>query len=319
MLLTMKRLTLLIAVLALAGCGGRPSEPSAPETVAFPMVKVPGMYTDPGERLEYAVNHYWDAFTDTSRSYVCDSALVSGVPVLEVEQQVGNYTSLLGMAPLKTAQKAVSRAFGQLEATERADTSSNIFETVTELISRYLYDPNSPFRDEDIYLPFVQKLAESPFTESQHAGFAFDARMCALNQAGTKAADFGFTDLRGKRHRLYSVKAPYTLLFFTNPGCPTCTEIAADIQNDTRISAMIATGELAVVNVYIDQDIDEWKSYAVNYPETWHSGYNEDYTIRQNLDYHVRAIPSLYLLDEDKNVILKDAPDNKVFRFLNSL
>jgi len=32
----------------------------------------------------------------------------------------------------------------------------------------------------------------------------------------------------------------------------------------------------------------------------------------------VRAIPSLYLLDKDKRVIMKDAPENKLFNYLLS-
>ena len=35
--------------------------------------------------------------------------------------------------------------------------------------------------------------------------------------------------------------------------------------------------------------------------------------------YNVRAIPSLYLLDREKRVILKDAPQDKVFEKLAAL
>ena len=35
--------------------------------------------------------------------------------------------------------------------------------------------------------------------------------------------------------------------------------------------------------------------------------------------YNVRAIPSLYILDKDKRVIMKDAPETKVLAFLKWL
>ena len=41
--------------------------------------------------------------------------------------------------------------------------------------------------------------------------------------------------------------------------------------------------------------------------------------IRNEELYSVRAIPSLYLLDEEKRVILKDAPENKMMHYLVNL
>ena len=80
-----------------------------------------------------------------------------------------------------------------------------------------------------------------------------------------------------------------------------------------------ASGKLAVVNVYIDSDVDEWREYAVNYPSSWLSGYDQSYTIRTDVTYNVRAIPSLYLLDAEKRVIMKDAPQDKVLSFISNI
>ena len=49
-----------------------------------------------------------------------------------------------------------------------------------------------------------------------------------------------------------------------------------------------------------------WYQGLSDYPEEWITGYNHDLSIRDNLVYDVRAIPSLYLLDRDKKVIFKD-------------
>ena len=52
------------------------------------------------------------------------------------------------------------------------------------------------------------------------------------------------------------------------------------------------------------------------YPATWYNGFDPDFIIRADLLYNVRAIPSLYLLDKDKTVILKDAVTGRVLEFL---
>ncbi|MBO7320662.1 MAG: DUF5106 domain-containing protein, partial [Bacteroidales bacterium] len=54
----------------------------------------------------------------------------------------------------------------------------------------------------------------------------------------------------------------------------------------------------------------QWYKYMPIYPENWINCHNEDLKIRGENLYDVRAIPSLYLLDREKRVILKDAPVN---------
>jgi hypothetical protein len=76
---------------------------------------------------------------------------------------------------------------------------------------------------------------------------------------------------------------------------------------------------MAVLNIYIDEDLESWRSYMPIYPETWYNGFDPDMVIRGETLYNVRAIPSLYLLDQDKNVIMKDAPEARLFDFLSQI
>lgn len=189
-----------------------------------------------------------------------------------------------------------------------------------EIMNRYLYDANSPYRSEDLYLPIVRGLAESEYTpDSLRSYYAREAKMCALNQFGQKAPDFEFRTLDGKTEKLYDIDADYLMLFFSNPGCTACKGIIDQVQSVEPLVVAQALGQLAVVNVYIDEDIDAWKEYAVNYPETWHSGYDPKMIIRNSVLYNVRAIPSLYLLDKEKKVLMKDAPTENVVGFLCSV
>jgi hypothetical protein len=88
------------------------------------------------------------------------------------------------------------------------------------------------------------------------------------------------------------------------------------LKGEPAIAQMIADKTLAVLNIYIDEDIQAWRSYMPIYPEEWYNGFDPDFVLRSNEIYAVRAIPSLYLLDNEKRVILKDAPENKLFNFL---
>ena len=83
-----------------------------------------------------------------------------------------------------------------------------------------------------------------------------------------------------------------------------------------RVGTRAADGRLKVLDVYIDEEIDEWKAHLADYPKTWINGYDPTHTLRADLTYNVRAIPSIYLLDRDKTVLLKDVPQERLMHYL---
>ena len=230
---------------------------------------------------------------------------------------MGLFASMLQEIPLQDGVKAMELFYGRLEAFQLAKPEGNVLPQTVALVSSYFYDPNSPVRSEDLYLPFVSRLATSALIDEDYRNaYAWDAGKCALNRTGTPAADFVFVDTAGKRRTLYGVKAQRTLLVFGNPDCTACKELVEDMKSYPEISAQIADGSLKVVDIYIDQEIDKWKERVAEYPQDWINGYDPTFSIRTDLVYNVRAVPSLYLLDADKTVLLKDATPEKVLNAL---
>ena len=316
-----RRLILLLLLAASLSPACRPRTPRSPAEQrgvrAFPFPEIPALYAGPAERQEYLTDHFWDAFL--AGDGPCDSSAVLGVPRAEVEQQMSNYISLLEQIPLAQAQQKMRAFFRQVEERQVADTGSRVFLLMEEIVGHYLYDPNSPMRSEDLYLPYVEGLASSPCTrEAARPGYAYQRAMCALAQTGSVAPDFRLTDLAGRTRRLHGIRAERVLLFFSNPGCHACGEIVRILQDIPGLDAMIAAGELAVVSVYIDEDIDKWRAYARDCPAGWICAYDPDALVRSDRIYNIRAIPSLYLLDRDKRILLKDAPAERVAAFLQN-
>lgn len=309
---------LTLSCLLLASCGGRKAAKPV-SSRNFPVVQMPqmGSYQD---KADYAVVHFWDAFMDTSKTFFCDTSIVNGVKKEELETAFGQFSSMLGNVMPKVSASAVDRMFKMAVRLESKDTSSNVFEIMTKMADKYLYDPNSPVRNEEAYLSFARNMSDCSFVDSTlRKSYDYSARMCSLNRIGQKANDFTFTELKGKRMTLYGIKADLTLLFFSNPGCPACEGITKALIADRKVNDLIASGKLAVANVYIDQELDKWRAFAKNYPSTWLTGYDQNYIIRTDVLYNVRAIPSLYLLDMEKRVIMKDAPRENVLSYLDNL
>ena len=308
----------LLALLAVAGCGQKKAERF--DALPFPDITLPAMIQTQQDAADHYAVHFWDRMADPERSFPSDSMLVSGVRKEDVEQKFANWLSILDLVDLKTSEKAVKTLYDKALSCEMKDSTSNVFETFEELADKYMYDPNSPMRNEEHYLHYASRLASyEAFSPEEKDRYARRAEGCALNRLGRKAADFRFADSRGRIHTLHGIEAPYTLLFFSNPGCEACLGIINMLKDEPKVSAMISDGTLAVLNIYIDEDLQAWKEYMPIYPDNWYNGFDPDFVIRNDELYSVRAIPSLYLLDKEKGVILKDAPENKLMSYLLNL
>ena len=215
---------------------------------------------------------------------------------------------------LQLAELPVEEAVQRQDAMLRdAEADSAHWQQLVVLQEKFLLDPNSPYRNEELYLPVAESLLRAPWSSpSQRERAEWLLPRLQLNRPGTEAADFPFTLPNGRETTLHvtlDARNPkHTLLFFSNPGCPNCKEIAETLADDPDISAQIADGTLLVVNIYPDEDLTAWYDYLPNYPKSWICGYDPRQILHSDTRYWVRAIPSLYLLDEQKRVVRKDAP-----------
>lgn len=306
-------------LVALFACGrgkttDQPAAGTSLPTRAFPRVQPPQMHPD-GPAI-YTVDHFWDAYFKDLGKFRTDSLYLGGVEKIRLEEAYGLFSTLLWNVPPETAKAATARLYDQLAAAK----DSLVAGALVELTSRYLYDPNSPVRCEDFYLPFVEKLAEGDLApEEMRLQYGFQARMCAMNAMGTPAADFSFTDTRGRRRTLYGIGADFLLLIFGNPDCAACKDLVVEMESSPTVTELIDSGRLKVVDIFIDREVDQWKARVADYPAAWINGYDHTFTIRDDMLYNVRAVPSMYLLDKDKRVIFKDVPPEILLTYLSML
>ena len=309
-----RRLLWIIPVLLLVSCGGRQGG-AGRATRAFPQVRVPDAVSEE-ERPEYAAVHYWDAFIKGSDGFVTDTIAVAGVPMADMEKAAGTYASLVRIVPPTSAAEALSRLAETLD--EKGDTA--LFKGVASIVEKYLYDPQSPVRNEDAFGAFCKAVSERPLlTEPEREVYAKRASLAALAAVGTVAPDFEFIDVRGRRRTLLGVRADWTVLIFGNPDCAACKTIVEMIGEDEALSASVKDGLISIIDIYVDEDIAAWMAASGDFPKDWILGYDPVQIIRSDTLYHLRAIPSIYLLDSAKTIILKDAPEEVLLEYLSSI
>ena len=195
---------------------------------------------------------------------------------------------------------------GALLAKAEQNNATSRFLTLAE---KYLYDPNSPYRNDEQYLLFLQYA-----TSHQLADYTTNPRyqkhytMVQKNRVGHKATDFPYTTQAGEKGRLYQLQSRYILLFFHDPDCDECQFVKKQLENQ---HAYFAQKGVLVVAVYIDDEVEAWRK--AHYPSAWLSVYAPEID-RQDL-YDIKALPTLYLLDTQKRVVLKDAQIDKVVSY----
>ena len=265
--------------------------------------EIPQMITDPQQKAAYYVKYYWSGYS------LADTAFIHSD---ETEQLYADFLDALQYVDTAEYRSALRTMMSRMEA------DSTAYARFCALGEKYLYDPNSPMRNEDYYIPVLeQMLASTRLTEPEKLRPADRLKQAFKNRPGMKASDFSYVTPTGKQARMSGVKADYTLLFFYDPDCTNCRKLEQILSKIPAFLEMQEKGALRVLAVYSGEDENEWLLNSSQMPQGWIVGWNKQGNIRSKTLYEIRATPTLYLLDKQKKVILKDASLEHILRYLS--
>lgn len=298
-----------LCFLLLCSCkNGNASSQSTNETIqdtikSITLPAIPAMMTAPEQRADFLVKHYWDNINFADTNYIHHPEVT--------EQAWADYCDILNHVPLETAQEAMRKTI------ERTNVDKKVFTYITDLADKYLYDPNSPMRNEEFYIPVLDAMLDSPLLEEiEKVRPKARRELAQKNRIGTKALNFNYTLASGAQGSLYQLQAEYILLFINNPGCHACTETIDALKNAPIINQLLEQKRLTVLSIYPDEELDEWRKHLNEFPQEWINGYDKKFAIKEQQLYDLKAIPTLYLLNKEKTVFLKDATAQAVEEYL---
>lgn len=290
-------------------CGNRKASDNQAEdikndsTKTFALPVIPAMLNTPESRADYLVRHYWENVDFADTTYLDHREVM--------EQAWVDYIDIMKIVPEETAISAIKQMY------QDAGKNKRVFFFFTDLAEKYLYDPNSPMRNEELYIPVLDAMLESTVLDDTEKILPKGRRELAeQNRPGRQAEDFTYTLVSGKSGTLYGVKADYTLLFINNPGCHACEEGIKELKQAPAINKEFEAGNLKILSVYPDEDKEEWERHLSDFPKEWINGYDKKLMIKEKNLYDLKAIPTLYLLDKNKKVLLKDATVMQIEQYL---
>jgi thioredoxin-related protein len=184
------------------------------------------------------------------------------------------------------------------------------FKEAVSFLGKHFWNPNSDYRNEFLTKTVLNEQIVSPwYSEMEKHNYKKELKLLQQNSVGNAANDFTYYIPEGKAKRLYDIEAKYLLLFFYNPECEACKEMKESLMKSAIIQQQIKTKQLKVLAVYTDKDETVWRKHLPEMPITWLNGRDENEFVWKNRVYDLRAIPSVYLLDKEKRVLLKDCMD----------
>lgn len=263
---------------------------------SFPYPAIPDTLRSVEQRAGYLSEHYWDNynFADTlllKSKEVTEQGFVNFIDILnrfnldnaskgvahkDIAQKGITRKDITqqGIAQQGIAQKGIAQK-GIACFTRKAFSNTAAKERFENLIEHYFEDQLSPVRNDRVYLIFLEEMKNSPcFDETEKERIAFKIKTTNKNLPGDIAINFKFKDESGKEHQLSDYKDQKVILYFYDPDCENCHKVSAWLKQQT-----------------IPADIKVLKMIADN-----HISYM----------YSLKNMPTIFLLDKENKVILKD-------------
>lgn len=309
----------------------------------FEMPDIPAFIADTEGRMLYLAEHYWDKLdirpgsenitsgagnpASSSATFAEQQAVIAEQQAAISEQQAviseqqsqiieqafADYASLLQHIPEEKAQQYVQQFIQRIMA------SPVWHDKMLQMAEKYLYDAGSPLLNESLYIPFAESAIAGGRLDEYHLDqMHYRLEVARKNRPGSPAADFHFIDENGQKSSLYQTAAPMLLLVFHDPICENCQAILSALQSSQELQALQAQGKLQVLLIYTEGDKAIWEQHKAHHPAGWISGFDAGESIKQQRLYELRAMPSLYLLDGEKKVILKDVLPEKLNTVLST-
>lgn len=246
----------------------------------LPLPAIPDSITSPSAKADYMMMHFWDAMDFSDKSKLADTLLL--------EQTFSNFVYLLPKTSGIDAIRSSMRAL-----VNQAAVSPDALRRVSETAEKYLYDIESPFQSDTMFEIYLeQAINASPANAGRYKGLLKEIKQ---NAVGSVAPDFAIASTCLSQ---IAPHAPYTILIFYDNDCTDCQKTIEMMKADEKLSSSINDGKINVVAI----DLNTTNDGLVLLPEGWIGAQT---SAPEDL-YVMRRSPSLYLLNSERRVVLKD-------------
>lgn len=136
------------------------------------------------------------------------------------------------------------------------------------------------------------------------------------NLTGSIAINFELPDETGKKHTLYEVQAPVTMLVFYSPLCDHCKELMPKIYQ-TYLD--YTPKGLKAIALSTDKQYVYWKKFVTQQGWQWLNLASPEGIESMEKQFAAVNLPVIYLLDKDKRIVAKRVQAAKLGEVLSNM
>lgn len=291
----MKRILIVFLLLAAASAHVAAQE-------KFPMITIPEEITDHVARAKYLGEHYWDNVDfNTASDEVLEQGFVDMVSIF-----------------MLLDDEALDRSWSA--AVKRAEASKTGVVRLLALGDKYLYGVSSPMYNESAYRSLLRAgLVSKKIAKADKTPYQKQLVLLEMNNEGSAAVDFEFEQADGTRSKLSEVVSPVTILFFYDPDCVDCKIERFRLTQARMTSYLQRAGGVTVLAVFPSADADAWDKHKSDIPADWINTRDVTGRLKSENLYDLRAMPRIYLLDDKKQVLLKNTTAEQIETYLTEV
>ncbi len=268
----------------------------------FPMITIPEDIADHVARAKYLGEHYWDNVDfNTASDLMLEQGFVDMVSIF----------ALLDGEALDASWAA---------AVKRAEASKTGVVRLLALGDKYLYGVSSPMYNEEAYRSLLRAgLVSKKIAKADKTPYQKQLVLLEMNNEGSAAVDFDFEQADGSRSKLSEVVSPVTVLFFYDPDCVDCKIERFRLTQAPMTSYLQRAGGVTVLAVFPSADAAVWDKHKSDIPDDWINARDVTGRLKSENLYDLRAMPRIYLLDDEKQVLLKNTTADRIEAYLTEV
>lgn len=131
---------------------------------------------------------------------------------------------------------------------------------------------------------------------------------------GKKVKNLIMQDSSGTYQALYSINAPYTILYFWDPDCGHCKKATPKVK---AYYDKVRSKGVQVYAVCTEVEIEKWKTFIKENDLNWINVADAKLQNNFRAEFDIKTTPQIFILDKDKKIIAKKIDEETLEKILD--
>lgn len=255
---------------------------------------------NPRERALYEANHYWDSINLEDTTITYNDSYMRSV--------VANFIGLVSSVDSIESKKLICIPL------EKSNDKS--LRKILYIYYIYLYRYSSLLKNLYLYDSVLSWcLTSSKINDAEKVKAGNLLATIRRNKINSLSEDFEYLGIDSVKRRMHRGHAKRMLLIFYSPDCYLCRNEATTMSKNEILSNFVKQNILDILFIYPGSNTILWTENLDMIPSFAKVGIAYDDIISKGI-YDIQAWPTIYLLDENKYVIMKDCELKDVINYI---